>query len=191
MRTILRLLPTALLLAIGMLAAEHGESHDSHASIDLWKSVNFVLLAAGLGWLMHKFLGKYFRQRTEDIQQGIVGARKEREEAEARAAEMDRRMANLESEIAGLKTSASEEMAAEEARLKRETEQLIARLGANAEQEIASAAKHARKELRAYATELALKLAHQKIRDRMTPELADSLMDSFTDDLRELPQRVK
>jgi F-type H+-transporting ATPase subunit b len=67
--------------------------------------------------------------------------------------------------------------------LRQETEQQLAKIQAAGEQEIASAAKAARHELKAYSAELALDLAEQKIRHRMTPEVDDSLIRSFVGEL--------
>ena len=183
------LLPCALLVA-----AEHGGSGGEEAGLHnemLWKTLNFIILVGVIGWGLKKVGGKFFNSRTDTIQQGIVEARKMREEAEEGVAAIERRMENLGAEIENLRASAKQEIAAEEARLKSETERLLARTQANAEQEIASAAKHARNDLRAYSAELALKLARQEIRQRTTPEVADRLVNSFVGDLGRVPRRIR
>ena len=177
------------------LGAEDAESHEASGehgnNTTLWKTANFIILAAALGYGISKVGGAFFRSRTAEIQKGITEATKMREEAEVRGAEMDRRMENLGAEIENLRADAKQEMAAEDKRIQAETGQLLARMQANAEREIASAAKHARKELRAYSTELALELARRKIRDRMTPDTAGTLVDTFVEDLARAPRRVK
>jgi F-type H+-transporting ATPase subunit b len=191
-QTLMLLFWTLATAALAVAAEEHGGDHgDSHASVDMWKTVNFTILAIGLGWLVKKFGLPFFRSRSEEIKKGIVDARKLKEDSEARAAEMEQRLTNLDGEIAELKSSAKEEMAAEEARLKKATELATARMEANAKQEISSATKHARKELRAYSAELALELATRKVRARMSPEVSGRLIDSFAADLGRLPRRVK
>jgi len=179
-----------------VFAAQHGaagESHDAahQDNATLWKAVNFVILMGLLLYFSWKPAAKYFRSRTEGIRKGIVDAGKMKEEAEARAAEMERRLATLDDEIARLRESAREEMAREEARLKEASEKAVARMRSNTEYEIASVAKHARNELREYAADLALKLARTKIRDRMSPEVSSRLVDSFVTDLGRGPRRVK
>ena len=181
-----------LLVTAGFgIAAEHGgDSHGSedggHANVDLWKTFNFTLLALGLGWLLKKFAGPYFRSRTKEIQQGIVEARRLKEEAEAKSAEMVERMSGLDAEITALRDSAKEEIGAEESRLKAETGQAAERMKANAEQEISSAAKQAKNDLRAYAAGLALELARQKARERMTPEVESGLIEAVIVDLERM-----
>src|SRR5437660_4570266 len=109
----------------------------------------------------------------------MAEAAKERQAAEERAAEVDRRLANLEAEIASLRAHAQEEAEAETQRLAQHTAAEIARIQARAEQEIVSAGKAARLELKRHAAELAIALADQKIRARMTPETQDALVPRF------------
>ncbi len=180
MRPVGALLAGAFVAAGAALAAE---TEGGHASPTLWKSLNFAVLAAGLGYLIHKAGRPYLRSRTREIQRDIAEAARVRQEAEARAAEMDRRLGNLAAEIEDLRAEARRQMEREEQRLKAETERQIARLEQSAELEIASAAKRARQELQAHAAQLALELARKKIRQRMTPEIAAGLIDSFVENL--------
>jgi F-type H+-transporting ATPase subunit b len=184
-------LPCAVGLAAEYGDSAEGESGEHHNSSTLWKTANFIILAAALGYGISKVGGAFFRSRSEEIRNGIAEATKLRQEAEARVAEMDRRMENLGTEIESLREGAKQEMVAEQQRMRAETEQLLTRMQANAEREIASAAKHARKQLRAYSAELALDLARRKIRDRMTPAAAGALVDSFVEELARAPWRVK
>ncbi len=186
-----RLLLLIVLPGILLAAAEHTSSGAEEAGGQhetFWKTVNFVILVGALGWGLKKAGGKFFRSRTENIRQEMAEARKLKEEAEERVAGIERRMEKLDEEIAELRASARREMEAEKARFRNETERLLARMQSNAEREIASAAKQARNELRAYASELALRLARQKIRQRMTPEVAGRLMDRFVNELGRLPR---
>lgn len=162
-------------------AAAHGSEEGGHGneSVQTWKLVNFGLLAVGLGWVIAKNAGPFFRGRTETIRQAIDEARQIRADAEARAAEIDRRLASLGSEIEKMSASAREEMSAESSRIQEETRRLSARLQAQAEQEIASAGKNAEAELHAHAARLALDLAEKKVRARMTPDLQGSLVERF------------
>ena len=139
-----------------------------------WKWVNFLILAAGLGYLIRKHAPAFFQQRSQEIQQGISEATKTKQEAEARAAAIERRLAGLESEIRSLRASAHEEIAAEGGRISQ----------AQSAQEIELMSRAASAELRKYSAELALDLAQQRIRSRMTQDTQNSLADKFLQDLR-------
>jgi F0F1-type ATP synthase membrane subunit b/b' len=69
-------------------------------------------------------------------------------------------------------------------RLAQHTAAEIAKIQAHAEQEIASAGKAARTELKRYSAQLAVELAEQKIRARMTPQTQDALVRGFVRDLK-------
>src|SRR5215475_5312585 len=105
MKRRLTLTLTAFCFTAATLFAQEEGAHEKTASnlspnlemILLW--ANFALLAVGLGYLIKKFGGPYFAARSERIQHEIVEAGKVRQDAEARATEVDRRLGNLEVEL--------------------------------------------------------------------------------------------
>ena len=165
--------------------AKEGETHSpEQGGLEAWKWANFVVLAGGIGYLVGKNAGPMFAARSRQIRKDIVEAEAARQEAEARAAAVDRRLTNLEAEIAALREEASREAEAETRRLEEHTAAEIGKIQAHAEQNIAAAAKAARLELKRYSAELAIGLAERKIRDRMTPEAQDTLVRGFVRDLQ-------
>ncbi|MBI1898225.1 MAG: hypothetical protein HYZ57_10305 [Acidobacteria bacterium] len=148
-----------------------------------WKWANFVILFGLLGYFISKRAGNFFQNRTAMIRQGIVEASRMKAEAEAKAAEIDKKLAGISAEIADLRRSARAEIEAEGARVRAQTEQQLLKVQANAEQEVASAAKAASAELKAHAAGLALQLAEQQLRSRLTQQNQAALLDSFLRDL--------
>lgn len=167
-------------------AAREGEAHEKAQMPNeiWWKWANFAILAGVLGWLISKNAGPFFRSRSEAIASGIAEATKTRQEAEARAAEIERKVSNLTAEVEQLRKQSHEEIAREGERVRLETEAQIRKVQAQAQAEIASAAKHASHDLKAYSAQLALKLAEQQIRERMTPDAQQWIADSFAKELR-------
>jgi F-type H+-transporting ATPase subunit b len=149
-----------------------------------WKWANFAILAVGLGYLISKHAPAYFVQRSTEIRQGIAEATQTKQDAEARAAAMDGRLAALDSEIAKLRSEAHEEISAEGGRISRETMHRLQKIQSQGEQEITMMSRAGRDELKKYAAELALNLAQQRIRSRMTKDSEDGLVDAFLQDLR-------
>jgi len=156
-----------------------------------WKWANFAILVVALGYLIRKHAPAYFAQRSKEIQQGIAEATKTKQDAEARAAAIDRRLAGIESEIAGLRSEAQQEISAEGGRISRETMHRLQRIQAQSAQEIAMMSRGARDQLRKHAAELALDLAQQRIRSRMTQADEDGLVDAFLQDLRRQPPEAR
>jgi F-type H+-transporting ATPase subunit b len=171
----------------GEPAKEHETSGHSgeaeHAGMELWKWANFLILAGGLGYLAAKNAGPFFATRSSQIRKDMIEAQEAKREADARAGEVDRRLAALESDIAALRADSEREAQAETERLARHAAAEIAKIQANAEQEIVSAGKAARTELKRYSAELAINLAEQRLRGRMTPELQQALVRGFVRDL--------
>jgi len=162
--------------------AETGPHNEKEPSL-FWQWANFVLLAGGLGYLISKYAPAYFNARNENITRDIAEVQKLHATAEQKAAEIDRRLADLDAEIAALKAEAQAEIAAETERQRQRTAAEIVKIQEHARQEIESAGKAARADLKRYATSLAIQLAETKIRGRMTPETQDMLVRGFIRDL--------
>jgi len=148
-----------------------------------WEWVNFLILAAGLGYVAGKQGGPFFAARAKKIHGDIAEAAQLRKQAEERAAEAERRLAGLESVIAGLREEAEKNARADAERIARETAVEAGKIQAQAEQEIAAAAKAARAELKLHAAEMAVDLAERLIRARMTPAAQDEMVREFVRNL--------
>lgn len=140
-----------------------------HAGLNLqqsyWLSVllNFVVIIAVVVWAGRKFLPGAFRDRTAAIQKAMQEAQQASEEARRRLAEIESRLMKLDVEIRAMRDAAEKEGAAEEARIKAAAEEDARKIVTSAEQEIAAAAKAARRQLTAYAADLAVGLAQKQI----------------------------
>jgi F-type H+-transporting ATPase subunit b len=140
--------------------------------------LNFAIIFLVIAGLMRKMLPGYFSGRTSTIQKGIEEARKMSEDARRRLAEVEGRLSRLDSEIAGMRREADENAKAEEQRLLAAGEEERRRIVTSAEQEIEMAANTARRELKAYVSELAVQLAEKKI--RVSNDADEALVRAFT-----------
>jgi F-type H+-transporting ATPase subunit b len=104
--------------------------------------INFAMVAGVVIWAAKKNLPGMFRRRTADIES---------------------RLSRLDAEIGSMRTAAEKEAVAEELRIKAAAEEDARRIVESAEQEIAAATKAARRELTAYAADLAVTLATRQI----------------------------
>jgi F-type H+-transporting ATPase subunit b len=125
--------------------------------------LNFAMVAGVVFWAAKKNLPGIFRNRTAGIQKAMQEARKASEEANKRLADIESRLSRLDTEIASMGTAAEKEAAAEDLRIKAAAEEDARRIVESAEQEIAAATKAARRELTAYAADLAVTLAARQI----------------------------
>jgi F-type H+-transporting ATPase subunit b len=148
-----------------------------------WLSIllNFAVVATFIIWLSKKNLPGFFRNRTISIQNAMQEAQRASAEANRRLADIEARLSQLGVEIGKMRASAETDAAAEEARIKAAAEEDARKIVESAEQEIAAAAKSARRELKAYAADLAVSLAIKQIKvDSVTDQ---GLIRNFADQL--------
>jgi len=170
-------------------ATEHESAKSESASepSPVWAWANFAILAGALGYLIVKKGGPWFAERSLAIRKGIAEAEEIRRGAEASAAEVDRRLAGLQTAINDLRANAQREQSAEGERIRQQTAADLARIQDHAAREIEAAGKGARLDLKRYAAQLAIDLAEQKIRRQMTPEVQAALVERFGRDLDHSP----
>jgi F-type H+-transporting ATPase subunit b len=166
-------------------AAVRGLAHltglDNEKAYWLSVGLNFGIVVLVIAWLTKKNVADIFKSRNDSIQKSIEEARKTGEEAKRRLSEVESRLSRLDAEIGQMRREAEENARAEEQRIQAEVEEERSRIVSAAEQEIAAASGTARRELKAYAAELAVELARKKIKvERDTDQM---LVREFTSQL--------
>jgi len=126
-------------------------------------STNFIAIAAFIIWLSKKSLPAVFRARTAAIQKSMEEARQASAEANRRLAEIEARLSKLGVEIGQMRATAEQEAAAEEQRIKATAEADARKIVESVSQEVTAAVRTARRELTAYAADLAVALARKQI----------------------------
>jgi F0F1-type ATP synthase membrane subunit b/b' len=149
-----------------------------------WKWANFAVLMAALLWAGMKFGKPYFTAQTEAINQGLDEARRHREDAERRSADVRMKLANIGDDIERFRRTALAEQAAEMERQRQRMTAEVEATWANSSQQIETLGKHARLDLRRFASSLALELAEQRIRQRMNPAIQATLASDFVEKLK-------
>ncbi len=167
----------AALLPASLMAAEGGGKAPELSPV--WEWLNFLILAGVLGWLISKHVGPLLVARTLQIHEGLAAGEKAKAEAEAQAAAVETKLANLDEVIVQMKSSAREERDREVERIGRDTEAEFVCIQQRAQQEIESAGKLARLEVRHFAGKLAIDLAEQKVRARMSADKQAELLSNF------------
>ena len=125
--------------------------------------INFAVVVGVIAWFWNKNVPALFRKRTASIQRSIEEARRASEDANRRLAEVEARLGRLDQEISEMRAISEREAAAEEERTNAAGAEDVRRIVESAQQEIAAAAKAARRELTAYAADLAVSLAAKQI----------------------------
>ncbi len=97
-------LPFALALALASYALPQeapakSETQAEENPMTGWKWANFLILAAGIGYLIGKNVPPLFRKQSDEIQAALAEAAKIKHEAGLYAAGVEARLKNLEREI--------------------------------------------------------------------------------------------
>jgi F-type H+-transporting ATPase subunit b len=156
--------------AVGAIAKKLGISTETASLLSFL--FNFAVIAAIIIWAMRKYLPGAFSARTAAIQKAMQEAQIASEEARRKLADIESRLMKLDVEIGAMRDAAEKEAAAEEARIQNAAREDGRKIVESAQQEIAAAAKSARRELTAYAADLAVALAQKQIHVDATTDQA-------------------
>ncbi|MDE3179340.1 MAG: hypothetical protein KGM47_06725 [Acidobacteriota bacterium] len=151
--------------------------HRDHT--DLFEWINFILLVVVLVYVLRKPVGHFFENRSSALRHELEEGRKALEAARAELAMAEKKLGNLEADIAALKAAAVHEGELEVARLKRSSEEEASRIMESARNMIDSATRSARLELKRAAADEAISLAEQVVRARLDDAGRSRLVSRF------------
>jgi F-type H+-transporting ATPase subunit b len=180
---------TAILLftAIGAHAAEEAGNATTERANEIFKWINFAIVASLIGWVFLKLTPPFFRKNAETISSAISKATAAKAEAERQLREAEEKLAKLEQEVAQLRATAQREMAAETERLKTITQSDIEKVKLAAKAEMEAAERAARLELKTIAANMAVDGAESLLTGELTPRVQESLVAAFVKSLEGRP----
>jgi F-type H+-transporting ATPase subunit b len=176
-----------LFAAVGAHAAEEGGNAATERATEIFKWINFAIVAGVIVWVFRKLLPPVFRKKAEAISSAITNATSAKAAADAQLREAETRLANLQKEVAELRAFAERESAAEVERLRAATQTDTQKIVAAAKAEIEAAERAARLELKALAANLAVDGAESLLAKQLTPKAQESLISNFVKSLEERP----
>jgi F-type H+-transporting ATPase subunit b len=158
-------------------ASGGGEEHTPLWKEYMWKIFNFLLLIAVLYKFAKKPFADFLQKRSETIAKTLQEAKAAREAAEKALKAVEERLrtkdAEIEAILSAAKRSGEQERNAiieESARLK---EKILEQAKSNIEFEL----KNAKEVIKAEAVELAMELAEKKLREKLTKDEQEKLLD--------------
>lgn len=177
------LLVVLLFTVVQAHAAEEGGNTATERATEVFKWVNFAIVAGLLAWVFLKATPPLFQKNAEAISSAISKAGAAKSEAERQFREAETKLAQLQQEIAELRTTAQREIAAESERIRSVTRSDAEKVALAAKAEIEAAERAARIELKQSAADLAVKGAETLLVKQLTPKTQESLFDSFVESL--------
>jgi len=177
---------SAMLLCVVSAHAAEGAAPNEHAT-DLFKWINFALVAGALIWVFGRLLPPIFNRRADSISAAIKKATEAKAEADRMLREAEQKLAKLENEIAQLRALTKREAAAEAERIRNATLSDAEKIEAAAAAEIDAAERAARLELKALAANLAVDGAESLLAKQLTPQAQEALVSAFVKGLAGRP----
>lgn len=147
--------------------------------------VNFLILAAGLVYLLRRPAADFFADRLDTIHEGLEQGREALRASDAKLAEVEQKIGSLQKEIAEFRSHAERDMKAEAARITEAAEREAERILEFAQTQISAAARAAQADLRRHAAGGAVQLAEELIRQRMDEPARRALVSRFVTDLKD------
>jgi F-type H+-transporting ATPase subunit b len=177
-----RLTPTLVVLvcfAIDLPAFAEGGGDEEGPMKFVWEIVNFLLLVGVLVYFVRKPALQFFANRREEIGGELESAARVLEEAEGRFGEWQQKMAEVDGEFASIRDRERQRAQQERNRILADAERTAERIKADAANAVERELRRAQAQLRDEASELAIELAADILREKVAEADRDRLMDEF------------
>ena len=177
----------SLFAVLSAHAAEEGGNAVAERATEIFKWINFAIVAGLILWLCLKKAPAFFSGRASAISSAITKATAAKAVADAQLREAEAKLANLQKEVAELRAVSEREAAAEVTRLRTATQSDAQKNATAGKAEIEAAERAARLELKALAANLAVDGAESLLAKQLNPQAQESLISNFVKSLEGRP----
>lgn len=158
-------------------------THEEGLMPTVARIANFGILVGILVYFLKTPLAGYLQSRSEHIRSELVQAAEMRRASESQLGEVNRQMQALPAELEALRARGSQDIAAEEARIRAAAEAERERLIEQMRREVEMQVRIAQTALRNEVADLATQIARRRIEATMTPDDQMRLVDRYASQL--------
>lgn len=158
-------------------ASGGGEEHTPLWKEYMWKIFNFLLLFVVLYKFAKKPFADFLQKRSETIEKTLKEAKAAREAAEKALREVEDRLKSKDSEIEAIIAAAKRSGELERNTIIEESARLKEKIVEQAKTNIEFELKQAKEIIKAEAVELAMELAEKKLKEKLTKDEQEKLLD--------------
>ena len=171
-----------------LAAAEQAEATGLLSNPTLWRVINLLVFVIILVYILRSKvrIGQVFDNRAASIVKELEQAKRDKQEAENRLAQLEARLSKLDQAVEQIRVEAERESARESERIREAAAADAEKIRQSARREIEGAMKAARNELRAFVADQSVQLAEGMIRREIRPEDDTRMVNKFIDDLSEV-----
>ena len=160
-----------------------GEHHGLDPKRLAFQLINFALLLTILGFFGGRAINKALGARHAQMKNDLLEAQQARAAAEARLAQQERRLANLEKEVLAMRASIKEEAVKEEQRLVAAAEEKSRRIQDETRFLVDQQVKEAEIRFREEVASASVRIAEEIVRRSVRPDDENRLNQTFIADL--------
>jgi F-type H+-transporting ATPase subunit b len=175
-----------LALASSVPAAASGEGGSGVGDL-LWPALNLAILLCALVYFGRRPIQDFFASRRGRIRGDLDAAARALAEAASRHADWQRKLSALDAEMARIRDQARDRSGSEREHLLAGASAAAERIRADARSAVDQELRRAREELRREAAELAIELAAETLRARVTDADRNRLVDEFIETIERSP----
>ena len=132
--------------AVRLQAAEEGGNAATETAAEIFRWINFAIVAGVIVWVFGKKLPSVFKARAEAVSSAITSATSAKAAADAQLREAEAGIARLPQDSAATRATATREFATESEHLREGTEREVTRIELAAKAEVSAAQRAARLE---------------------------------------------
>ncbi len=171
-------------LAIPVLAAEGAEPDPADSPTGLvFRWLNFIIVFGGIGYLIAKHGGAFFRGNAKEIAANIVEATAAKAEADRELQQVEVKIAHLDQDVAEMRAEAGRNWAAESERLHASGQAEIEKIAQAAREELAASERAAQQQVREIAASMAVQRAATLVSSMMNAEVRSRMFQTFLNEL--------
>lgn len=171
-------------MALPVLAAEGAEPDPADSTTGLiFRWLNFLIVFGGIGYLIAKHGGAFFRGNAKEIAASIHEATAAKAEADRELREVETKIARLDQDVTEMRGEAQRNWAAESERLHASGVAEIEKINLAARAELAASERAAQQQLREVAAAMAVENAAAVVISRMNAEIRARMFQSFLSEL--------
>lgn len=172
------------LAALPLLADEGAEPNPADTSTGvIFRWLNFILVFGGIGYLLAKNGGGFFRANAKAIASSIHEATAAKAEADRALSEVEGKISRLDQEVAEMREASRRNWSAESERLRASGAAEIEKINLAARAELGASERAAQHQLREIAATLAVERAGALVGSRMNNDVRARLFHIFLGEL--------
>ena len=164
----------AVLITVPFAFASEGGGHSSEL---FWKTINTIILFAGLAWVIKKWGVQFFTNRRESIKDMVEEAQRAQQESLKALKEAEAKLEDAKNKFQESLKIAEETAKKEREVAIKEAEEIAERIKAQAKEAVDVEIKRGEAELRKYAAKKALEISEKLIKEKVNPDVEKEMIE--------------